>query len=257
VNAPVPADSDAWRVAALTMMSPQELADILGNDPRSALPWIEAAARLGIVEAQIRLGRMLLAGEGVAVDEAAAFSWFARAAETGVADAQNMLGRCHEHGWGTKADPAYAVTWYARAAHAGDAWAQYNLGHLLLDGNGVARDAYEACRWYRRAADQGHPRAMNLVGRCCEEGWGTEKNSDEAREWYRRSAEGGYFRGCFNYASVLAADGRGEDAAIWCDRALALAPEKNRDALIVAWQRAERDRSAAPRVPLQTTEAHA
>jgi TPR repeat protein len=245
-------NADAWRVAALSMMSPEELAGLLGDDPRDAEPWVSAAARLGIPEAQIRLARMLLAGEGVEKSEAAAFAWFARAAETGNPEAQNMLGRCCENGWGIAPCPTQAAVWYARAAEAGDAWAQYNLGHLLLDGNGVVRDPQAALRWYRCAADQGHPRAMSLVGRCFEEGWGTERDVIAALDWYRRSAEAGYFRGAFNFASILAAYGWDDDAVRWFDRALTLAPDDKRETLIAAWRRLQRDRQASPRAPLRT-----
>jgi TPR repeat protein len=250
-------NADAWRVAALTMMEPQKLASLLGGDPTGAAPWIAAAARLDIVEAQVRLGRMLLAGEGVDENRAAAFAWFARAADAGNAQAQNMLGRCCEHGWGVPRSAELAAVWYARAAESGDAWAQYNLGHLYLDGIGVTRDAATAFCWYKSAAALGHPRAMSLVGRCCEEGWGTPRNTVEARNWYRRSAEGGYFRGAFNYATVLVASGCGEGAAYWFERALALAPDDKRETLSAAWQHAQKDRPACPRARLRMPAARA
>ncbi|HTW34784.1 MAG TPA: tetratricopeptide repeat protein [Rhizomicrobium sp.] len=247
--------ADAWRVAALTMMDPQALAKLLGGNPENAAPWIAAAARLDIAEAQVRLGRMLLAGEGVEENRPVAFAWFARAAQAGNAEAQNMLGRCCEHGWGVPHSAELAAVWYARAAEAGNAWAQYNLGHFYLDGNNVARDAAAAFHWYSRAATQGHPRAMSLVGRCCEEGWGTAPDLGEAREWYRRSAEAGYFRGAFNYATVLAADGLDADAVQWFAHALGLAPDDKRDTLIAAWRRVQRDRQASRHAPLRKPEA--
>ena len=71
------------------------------------------------------------------------------------------------------------------------------------------------------AAEQQHERAMNLVGRCCEEGWGTPRNLDAAADWYRRSAEAGYFRGQYNWASLLLKAGRFEEAASWFERAAA------------------------------------
>jgi uncharacterized protein len=250
-------NADSWRVAALSMMNREELAALLGNDPRDAAPWVGAAARLGIPEAQIRLARMLLAGEGVEKNDTAAFAWFARAAEAGNSEAQNMLGRCCENGWGVAPCPSLAAVWYARAAEAGDAWAQYNLGHLLLDGNGVARDRDAAFLWYRRAADQGHPRAMSLVGRCFEEGWGTEHDPIAALEWYRRSAEGGYFRGAFNFASILAVYGCDDEAVRWFDRAQTLAPSDKREMLMAAWRRLQRDRRTPPRSPLRTQAARA
>ena len=75
---------------------------------------------------------------------------------------------------------------------------------------------------------------MNLVGRCLEHGWGAAADSQSARDWYRRSAEGGYFRGRFNWASVLADDGRIAEAATWFEAALADAPEPSRGAMLAA-----------------------
>ncbi len=211
----------AWRLAALSMMRADELQHVLSGD---AAPWVQAAAACGIAEAQIRLGRMLLEGEGIAKNPQGAFACFLSA--SGDAEAQNMLGRCYENGWGTNIDRQRAAECYRRAAEAGLAWAQYNLGHMLLAG--VARDCDEAFAWYRRAAAQGHARAMNLVGRCFEEGWGIDRDPLAARDWYRKSAEGGYFRGAYNYAAILTEEGHLKEAAHWFERALATAPEPTR-----------------------------
>ena len=222
------AESDAWRVAALSMMSAEELRAIFSGDPATAAPWVIAAASSGLPEAEVRLGRMLLAGEGVAKDEAAAVARFTRAAASGNVEAHNMLGRCHENGWGVSRDFDAAGRHYAIAASAGDAWAQYNLGHLFLDGLGVPRDVDEAFAWYMRSAKQGHVRAMSLVGRCYEEGWGVAQDTTLARAWYRKSADGGYFRGAYNYASMLVSEGCITGAAHWFEKALATAPEPTR-----------------------------
>ncbi len=139
-------------------------------------------------------------------------------------EAANMVGRCYENGWGVPVDMAQAAVWYRRAAERGDAWAQYNLGHLLLDGNGVARDHDAAFAWYSRAAAQGHARALNLVGRCHEHGWGTKRDPRAAVIAYRQSAEGGYFRGQYNYATLLLAAGRRAEALDWLQRAVANGP---------------------------------
>ncbi len=230
VNALPPAQ--AWRVAALSMMHAGDLrAAIAGADGAA---WVEAAAACGIAEAQLRLGRMLLAGEGLARDPARAFAMFCDAAGQGRADGENMLGRCYENGWGVDADFVRAAVWYRRAADQGLDWAQYNLGHLLLDGNGVPRNRDEAFFWYGLAADQGHARAMNLVARCFEEGWGVARDPGSARTWYRRSAQGGYFRGAYNYATILATEGCETAAALWFARALAAAPEPTRTTMRAA-----------------------
>jgi tetratricopeptide (TPR) repeat protein len=141
-----------------------------------------------------------------------------------------MVGRCFDNGWATAEDPAAAAEQYHRAADAGHAWAQYNLGHLYLDGRGMPRDAVRAYAYYLRAAEQRHERAMNLAGRCCEEGWGRARDLDAAAGWYQRSAEAGYFRGQYNWASMLLNTGRAAEAAVWFERAVAGGPETMRRA---------------------------
>jgi TPR repeat protein len=187
--------------------------------PHRAADWVHALAAQGVPQAQVCYGRLLLEGTGVTPNKGAALRWFERAAAQGDLDARNMVGRCHDNGWGTRVDPAAAAGHYAAAAAAGHSWAQYNLGHLYLEGRGVARDFSLACAWYRRAADQQHERAMNLVGRCCEEGWGTPCDLTAAAQWYRRSAESGYFRGQYNWATLLLSWGHGDEAVIWLERA--------------------------------------
>jgi hypothetical protein len=75
---------------------------------------------------------------------------------------------------------------------------------------------------------------MNLTGRCCEQGWGSPKDPEAAAHWYRLSAEGGYFRGQFNHASVLIAQGRRDEARTWLLAAIAQAPAASRSLMIVA-----------------------
>lgn len=235
MSARIPTSGDLWRVAAMTLMGKDALTAALGGEEAATL--VKAAAAYGLPDAQVRLGRMLLEGEGVTPNRRAAFDCFVAAAELGNIEGHNMLGRCHENGWGTEINYAAAAREYRIAAEAGLDWAQYNLAHMLLSGSGVAQDRSAAFQWYSRAANQGHVRAMNLVARCYEEGWGTQKNSLEALLWVRRSAKGGYFRGAYNYASLLADDGCVTGAVYWFERAVSNAPEPTRTNMIVALRR--------------------
>jgi len=225
-----PQPRDLWRVAALSMMARDELSTTLQGE--SAAAWVTAAANCGFAEAQVRLGRMLLEGDGVARDTEAAFACFQSAVESGNADGHNMLGRCYENGWGTAKDYAQAAHHYRIASDAGLDWAHYNLGHMLLSGSGVPRDRDAAFACYAKAAAKGHVRAMNLLGRCYEEGWGVARDPEAARDWYRRSAFGGYFRGAYNYADMIAAEGCIHSALPWFKCALDAAPEPTRSAIL-------------------------
>jgi hypothetical protein len=95
------------------MMRPTELQAALGGE--NAGGWVAAAAACGIAQAQVRLGRMLLEGEGVAHDRDGAFACFRAAAAQGDIEAHNMLGRCHENGWGTEINYAVAARDYGVA----------------------------------------------------------------------------------------------------------------------------------------------
>jgi uncharacterized protein len=211
---------DGTSITAWMLQMPHgEVRRLFAQSPERAAGWVRLLAMEGIAQAQVCYGRMLLEGTGVQKNQRAAFDWFTRAAHHDEPDALNMVGRCLENGWGCEIDVTTAAAYYHRAADRGHAWAQYNLGHLYLDGLGVCRNAEMAYRYYLRAATQNHPRAMNLVGRCCEEGWGTPKDFTAAAEWYRRSAEAGYFRGQYNWASILVKCERKAEASQWLDRA--------------------------------------
>jgi TPR repeat protein len=214
----------------LLQMHPDQVRSLFLNRPESTARWIGLLAFEGMPQAQLYYGQMLLEGTGVAKDERAGLSWFKRAASQNNLDAINMTGRCLENGWGCSVDVTLAATYYHRAANAGHAWAQYNLGHLYLDGLGIERNLEKAHLCYLQAATQNHARAMNLVGRCCEQGWGTPKDLAAAAAWYRRSAEGGYFRGQYNWASVLVMRGRAEEAMPWLERAMVTGTQAVRDA---------------------------
>jgi hypothetical protein len=72
---------------------------------------------------------------------------------------------------------------------------------------------------------------------------------DAAADWYRRSAEAGYFRGQYNWASILLKAGRCDEAARWFERAALGGTAAMRRAVMELIARA-----GAPR-PLQTLAA--
>lgn len=207
--------------SAIAQLDQAGLQALLDTSPQAAAGVLAAAARYGVVEAQLAYAQCLLDGRGVPQDRAAALAWFRVAAASGSAAASNMLGRCHELGWGLPADPAEAALHYRRAAEAGLDWGQYNLANLLLRGAGLAEDRPAAFAWYGQAAAQGHAKSMNLLGRFLEEGWIGPPDAAAALGWYRRAAEGGDFRGQFNLGTVLARRGQAAAAAEWFTRAAA------------------------------------
>jgi len=199
--------ADEWRAA-------------LGAGQEEAALWTEAAAKYGIVDAQLYWAQMLLDGRGVPPDAEAAFRWFAIAAKSQRADAINMLGRCHELGWGVPRNPAEAALLYQAAASKGDDWAKFNLAGLLLDGVGVARDVDEAFRLYLAAADRGHAKAMTMVARFFLEGWGRAPDPALAGAWLQRASDSGDFRADYHLGRIALQAGEIETAAEWFARAI-------------------------------------
>src|SRR5689334_3384596 len=119
----------SWRAEMLAQLSPREL--VTAFDGEDASDWLQAVMASGMATAQIRLGRMLLAGEGLAADHQAAFACFLSAAATGNPEAQNLLGRCHENGWGTRKDRDAARRCFRAAAEAGDYRGAHNHACIL------------------------------------------------------------------------------------------------------------------------------
>lgn len=228
---PRPARPPRRRISAdeIRQAGPEALAAAFAAPPEEAAPWIEAAAKYGMARAMVFWGHFLLHGQGgVPQDRAAAADWFRAAAAAGEAAGMNMLGRCHELGWGVAQDLAEATAWFRRAAEAGDDWGQFNLGEMLLHGHGTAPDRAEALHWYRRAAAQGHAKAINMLARYLEEGWEGPRDPEGAARLYAVAAEKGDFRGQFNLAVLLTAQGRVAEAAAWFRKAAAGAHEEFR-----------------------------
>lgn len=185
-----------------------------------AIAVIRQRALEGHVLDQVKWGDILLDGSYVPRDPLKARQWFDIAAKAGYGPAHNMLGRCHQFGWGCTRDLSEAVRNYEVAASLGDLWGTYNLGIMTMRGLGVPVDRPCALSLFRKAAEQGHAKSMNLVARFTEEGWHTPRDPLLARAWYRRSAEGGDYRGQHNYATLLLAENRREEALEWWRRAV-------------------------------------
>ena len=134
-----------WRAKALMAMTGADLAQTLGDN--EVVDWLEAATACGLIEAQLRLGRMLLTGEGLPRDWQAAFACFLSASADGNAEAQNLLGRCYENGWGVAPDRA-ARACYREAAEKGDFRGAHNHACALAAAEGCVAGALH---WFARA----------------------------------------------------------------------------------------------------------
>ncbi len=84
-------------------------------------------------------------------------------AEQGDANAQLNVGLMYDAGQGVSVDHARAAQWYRKSAENGLAAAQYNLGLLYRDGQGVEQNKQLSSDWLGRAAEQGLQEARALL----------------------------------------------------------------------------------------------
>ncbi len=213
-------ESARYSYKRLVSLNQGELQEMVSGDPEKAAPLVEAAAKLGFVDAQLTWAQMLLDGVGTSRNPEAAFRWFGVAAVSRRSDAINMLGRCHELGWGCAVNYAEAAALYKQAAAQGDDWAQFNLATLMFSGAGVVKDLRGALRHYVRAARQGNGKAMTVIGRYREEGWVTRQSVLSARKWYERAAKRGDFRAHYALASLASRDGMKAQALVHFEHAI-------------------------------------
>lgn len=204
-------------LSAVREASAEQLEAAFNGPPEVAARWIAAAARAGMVEAQILYGQILLEGRGIPQDRRAALGWFQAAADAGSLKGLTMVGRCHELGWGTPIDLPRARAIYGEAAEKGFDWAQYNLAALMAREG----DRAGALAWYRRAAASGHAKSMTVLGRFLEEGWETRRDPEAAQAFYARAAALGDFRAQFNMGTLATAAGNIPAALRWFEQAAA------------------------------------
>jgi len=96
------------------------------GDYATALREWRPLAEVGLAGAQLRLGIMYYAGQGVPQDYAEAVKWWRLAAAQGLADAQSNLGAMYHNGRGVPQDYVLAHMWANLAAAQGNETAAKN-----------------------------------------------------------------------------------------------------------------------------------
>jgi TPR repeat protein len=120
------------------------------------LEWLERAGTQDHRKAQLLLGFLHDANQGVPPDARVSRYWYERAAEQGCARAALNLGIAWQFGrWRGSQSSVQAVLWYEMAAGLAEAPAMANLGLLHLLGDGVQQDAVEAFPWLSSAVGLG------------------------------------------------------------------------------------------------------
>ena len=114
--------------------------------------WMKKAANAELPPALVRMGELLLDGEGVERDPGEALRLFSAAAKAGDAKGQYYKGICCLYGYGLMKDPDMAVRYLKVAADMGYAPALYRLGLLYRDGVGAAANWRMAVKYLYQAA---------------------------------------------------------------------------------------------------------
>ncbi|MEH8018773.1 SEL1-like repeat protein [Rheinheimera muenzenbergensis] len=116
--------------------------------------------------ARFNLGKMYLAGDGVAKDLIKAKYFLELAAEQGISIAAYELGKLYRYGVGVAADENKALAYTRQAAEYIDhADSAFSYANMLFEGYGQEPDIRLAIDWYDRAIQLGHADASCRLGK--------------------------------------------------------------------------------------------
>ena len=188
-----------------------------GNEPE-ACDALEEAARLGRADAAF-VAAVLLLGGGRA-DPVRGLQLLQVAARQGLKDAALMLGKIL---WSTQGSHHEGVELLCTAAEAGEAEALYLLGLACFRGQGVHKDLAAARELQLAAAMRGLPDAQFELSLLLAQGLGGDVDVQGARRWEAKAANAGHPRACLNRGARLANSKRPDWAKVarWYARAAA------------------------------------
>lgn len=153
-----------------------------------AARWYRAAANHGIVEAQARLGELLLVGVFPSAQAAAAA---ANAPSGGARGYRTAIDQLMVNAASIRQDPEEAFLWNQRAAHGGNAAAEGRLGYQYAVGLGIAQDLVKAKQHFEAAAIRGDASGQLGLGLLYAKCYGGEADYEQAASWLTLAAEQG------------------------------------------------------------------
>lgn len=173
-----------------------EALDKAGQPAEQIVPLLKQAAESGVVEAQLKLGKIYRFGrKGIAKNFAEAKKWYDMAAARGSQEAMTQLQMIyiksgHDHFNSMQADEN--VRFLSVQVGQGNLEAALKLGMLTERGRGVAQDYARAAELYKIAAQAGLPQAQTRLGLLYAEGKGVPHSDETAAKWLTKAAEQGY-----------------------------------------------------------------
>lgn len=160
---------------------------------KTALPYLQAAAKEGYGEACYLLGEMYYYGYGTDKNYTIAMRMYQRGIEYGFTKGEAELGRMYENGEGAAKDLQKAFELYEKSAAKDIVLGKYLLARCYFYGEGTAQDMNKA---YALLCDLNGNRNADkwilhnvymLLGSCYEFGWGTEAKAWQAIQNYEKS----------------------------------------------------------------------
>ena len=157
---------------------------------RTALPYLQSAAKEGYGEACYLLGRMYCGGLGTEKNYEVARRMFERGMEYGCPYGEAQLGEMYENGLGVQKDMAKAVEYYRKSAARGLADGQYMMAMCYWEGKGVKQRRDSTFSLLRKVMNNdgqftySYMKCRYILGECYEYGYGTEVNIEKAIECY-------------------------------------------------------------------------
>ena len=142
---------------------------------------LKRAARRGVVNGQVKMGRLCLMGLGQIVkkDETQAFHYFKAGADKGSVEGKYYLAICYRDGLGCRPNFKNAAQYAFEAAQSGDSYAQTLYATFLRDGIGVERDAVSAMAYLEKAVKQDNEYAKDLLADLLRKGSNIENKAVE------------------------------------------------------------------------------
>lgn len=184
---------DAW--LALAGMAFDNRGGLSVSDGRG---FLELAAKAGLSEAMIALGRAYASGHGGPLDEAQAQRWFRAAIAVGANAARLALADLLL----TQNKDAEALALYETAVFGGSVEAAWKAGILQADPESSVYAPKKAGLQLQTAATAGNLSAMTAYGLFL--AGGTPALPAQAARWFRKAAEAGETEGQYLYALSLA-----------------------------------------------------
>ncbi len=146
---------------------------------QKSIDLIKPCVKLGDANAQLLMGRILLAKKGKE-NYKKAFKLIKKSAKQNNAIAAGDLGVLYKYGRGTNQNYNKARKWFKKGAELGNDKATYSLGYLFFKGFGTIEQNYsKAVKWFEKSD---YPMAKYWLGVSYYYGYGVKKNIEKAKE---------------------------------------------------------------------------